>query len=425
MALAMMTPSVGDHARMKRRTAMTAFAALAAHQSARALSLWPEQGLINPCLGTDLAGEAGVANLVSQAWDGLDPAQVWDGHVHLFGNDEGHSPPQAGIAAGKGWRRLLQAAQQAFFLNAACVGEGRLDAGYQARLAACMAALPLGAKAVVLALDQAYDLHGEVDSAKTPLWVGNDFVHALAQAMPQRFEWVASVHPYRRDAVVELERVAALGARAIKWIPASQGMAPDSPRCDAFYAALVRLKLPLLSHGGDERALPGDDELGNPLRLARALDHGVKVIVAHAATMGSCRDLDRGGSAPCFDLFERMMAQPRWVGLLLGDLSALTQAARAEPYLDRVIAHASEGGDWAGRLVNGSDYPLPGIMPLYAPARLADLGLLDAAAVAPLSAIRRHNAILFDFVLKRHVRRDGRRLARSVFETRRFFETAL
>jgi mannonate dehydratase len=61
-------------------------------------------------------------------------------------------------------------------------------------------------------------------------------------------------------------------------------------------------------------------------------------------------------------------------------------------------------------------------MPLYAPARLADLGLLDATAVAPLSAIRRHNPILFDFVLKRHVRRGGRRLARSVFETRRFFE---
>jgi mannonate dehydratase len=408
----------------RRRIALTALAALAAPHAAQALSLWPEQGLINPCLGADLGSEAGVASLVSQAWDGLDPAQVWDGHVHLFGNDGGHSPPQAGIAAGKGWRRLMQAAQQAFFLNAACVGDGHLDAAYQSRLADLMAALPVGAKAVVLALDQAYDVRGEVDFAKTPLWVGNDFVHALTQALPQRFEWAASVHPYRRDAVVELERVAALGARAIKWIPASQGIAADSPRCDAFYAALVRLKLPLLSHGGDERALPGDDELGNPLRLARALDQGVKVIVAHAATMGSCRDLDRGGSAPCFDLFERMMAQPRWVGLLFGDLSALTQAARAETYLDRVIAHASEGGDWAARLINGSDYPLPGIMPLYAPARLAGLGLLDAAAVAPLSAIRRHNPILFDFVLKRHVRRGGRHLARSVFETRRFFEAA-
>ena len=89
---------------------------------------------------------------------------------------------------------------------------------------------------------------------------------------------------------------------------------------------------------------------------------------------------------------------------------------------NRTHRHTGTAGDWAGRLLNGSDYPLPGIMPLYSPRQLADGGLLDTADVAPLGALRGHNALLFDFVLKRRLRAGGRRLAAAVFETRRFFE---
>ncbi len=34
------------------------------------------------------------------------------------------------------------------------------------------------------------------------------------------------------------------------------------------------------------------------------------------------------------------------------------------------------------------------------------------------------NPLLFDFVLKRHLRSNGRALAKNVFETRPFFESA-
>ena len=60
-------------------------------------------------------------------------------------------------------------------------------------------------------------------------------------------------------------------------------------------------------------------------------------------------------------------------------------------------------------------------MPLYAPARLAADGLLDDNAVAVLRRIREHNALLFDFVLKRHLRDGSARLADAVFDTRRHF----
>ena len=106
----------------------------------------------------------------------------------------------------------------------------------------------------------------------------------------------------------------------MKWIPSAQGIDPGAPRCDGYHAALARLDLPLISHAGEERAIPGDDALGNPLLL-----------------------------------------------------------------------------------------------------RVAQAGYLEMAAVEPLSAIRRHHPLLFDFVLKRHPRLGGKRLAATVFTTRRFF----
>jgi len=61
-------------------------------------------------------------------------------------------------------------------------------------------------------------------------------------------------------------------------------------------------------------------------------------------------------------------------------------------------------------------------MPLYSADRMVDLGFLDRAAVPVLRAIREHNALLFDFVLKRSLRWQGQRLSDSVFQTRAFFE---
>jgi len=61
---------------------------------------------------------------------------------------------------------------------------------------------------------------------------------------------------------------------------------------------------------------------------------------------------------------------------------------------------------------------------LTRPQRLADAGLLDANAVPVLSAIREHNPLLFDLVLKRSLRvpgPGGRGLPAAVFETRRHF----
>jgi len=77
------------------------------------------------------------------------------------------------------------------------------------------------------------------------------------------------------------------------------------------------------------------------------------------------------------------------------------------------------------RLLNGSDYPLPGVMPLYSVDYFAERGFIDRAAAPVLSEIRKYNALLFDFVLKRHLVVAGKRFAASVFETQPFFGRAL
>lgn len=201
---------------------------------------------------------------------------------------------------------------------------------------------------------------------------------------------------------------------------------PSSPRCDPFYRRLATLNVPLVTHAGDERAVRGHDEtLGNPLKLRRALELGVRVIVAHCASLGVARDLDRGAkelSLPAFALFARLMDETAQTGRLFGDLSAVTLGNRTADVLATLLARA----DWHSRLLNGSDYPLPGVLPLVSLDTFAARGMLAAEAIPVLREIRDHNAILFDFVLKRALRgaSAGQRFSAAVFETRRHFVRA-
>jgi mannonate dehydratase len=161
----------------------------------------------------------------------------------------------------------------------------------------------------------------------------------------------------------------------------------------------------------------GRDEFGNPLLARVPLEAGVRVVMAHCASLGHALDTDKPSAprVPAFDLFARLMDERAHEALLLGDLSAVQQINRKAGVVRTLI----ERDDWHGRLLHGSDYPLPGIPVLTRPQRLADAGLLDAAAVPVLVQIREHNPLLFDFVLKRSLRAGGRAWPAAVFETRR------
>jgi predicted TIM-barrel fold metal-dependent hydrolase len=397
-------------------------ATVAAAAGLAAWRFWPEQGFWNPCL-IGLPRRLVNHELVKAAWEGLRADRVWDAHSHLVGVGDSSSgiyvnPRMESVSSPQHYARRL------FFLNAGCAyrSQGGIDEAYVARILNLMDAMKRGVKLVLFAFDRAHGADGKRDLEHTSFYIPDAYVRETARAHPRYFEWACSIHPYRADCVQALEQAKADGARAVKWLPAAMGIDPASPKCDRFYAAAARLGMPITSHAGLERAvLGGEQEYGNPLRLRRALDAGVRVVVAHCASLGQDRDLDKGESGPptdSFSLFSRLMDDRKYEKHLYGDISAMTQVNRAGPALVQVI----ERTEWHARLLNGSDYPLPGIMPLFSVDYMVQLGLLPESAAPVLKEIRGYNPLLFDFVMKRNLRSNGKALAAGIFETRSFFE---
>ncbi len=378
--------------------------------------------LMNPC-GSPLPRALREHELVTAAFDGLDGELIWDAHAHLLGTGDSGSgcwvnPQMESLLSPK------QFLQKKFFLNAACVNEkqGQVDKDFVARLSQLIGEFPAGAGTLLFAFDHTYREDGRLDKPKAAFHVPNRYAANVARNNPERFKFVASVHPYRRDAVEELAFAATDGAVAVKWLPSTMGIDPASPRCDRFYEALVKHNLPLITHAGQERATKGahQQHFGNPLRLRRALDHGVRVVVAHCGTMGEDRDIDGGPRGPyreSFSLFARMMDESRYEKKLFADISAIPQTNRAR-YLPQVLARQ----EWHARLLNGSDYPLPGVMPLFSVDTLAEQGWLKASEASLIKQLRDYNPLMFDFVLKRSLRIQGARLSDTIFETGKFFD---
>ena len=200
-------------------------------------------------------------------------------------------------------------------------------------------------RAVLLAMDGVYDAAGRLDETRTDFLICNDQLFAVTEGHPRLLPGV-SVNPARRDAIDELERCAEKGAVLVKVLPNAQVFDPADRRFLPFYAALVRLGLPLLSHVGYEFSLIGQDQtMGDPARLTLALEQGVTVIAAHGCSYG---------------LFFREPHFPTMIDLarrypnLLVDTSALTIPNRVGA-LYRLRRHP----ELFERLLFGTDYPLP------------------------------------------------------------------
>jgi uncharacterized protein len=204
--------------------------------------------------------------------------------------------------------------------------------------------------AVVLAFDAVYDADGQRDPRRTHFEVANDYVRDVTRRY-RGLLYGASIHPYRRDAVRELERVARDGAVLIKWLPITQDIDPSDARCLPFYEALAHLRIPLLSHTGWERTLPtANDRVADPALLRPALERGVTVIMAHCGTRSFF------GESCHVDSFMRMARE--WEHCY-GDTSALNLPTRAYGWrrlLEDDVVRA--------KLVHGSDWPIVPLPPL-------------------------------------------------------------
>lgn len=261
---------------------------------------------------------------------------IVDCHVHLSAFTPGH-----GFMS----RTLLDSVPFRFMRwKFGLVGE---DASTESTLEQLLAktiadAAPVDA-AVVLAFDAVYDSQGTRDP-RTHFEVANDYVRDVTRRNP-RLLYGASIHPYRRDAVTELERVAKDGAVLIKWLPITQNIDPSDARCFPFYEALAHLKMPLLSHTGWERTLPtANDRVADPALLVPALQRGVTVIMAHCGTRSFYGESCHVAS------FVRMAHEYE---RCYGDTSALNLPTRSYGWrrlLEDDVVRA--------KLVHGSDWPI-------------------------------------------------------------------
>lgn len=263
-----------------------------------------------------------------------------DIHVHLLG-----LRPEHGCLISRKLQR-----GPAYHLLTRAVGLGgvrreELDAAYADRIIALAELSELDAVGV-LAFDGVYDQRGRLDRRRTHLLVGNDYCLEVCERSPKLLP-ICSINPQRADAIDELQRVAELGAVAIKTLPNSQGFDPMAGRHQRFWREMARLNMPLLTHTSFEHTIPPlDQALGKPERLVPALCEGVTVIAAHCAGAGTAHPVRED-----FDTWHAMLERfPN----LWGDISAMASLSRFQ-YIHRVLASPLA----RARTVLGSDFPIP------------------------------------------------------------------
>ena len=274
-----------------------------------------------------------------------------DGHVHIVGNGTGGTGCWFRPRGVTRWGAPFML-RSVGLPRAALLGD--LDRRYAERLLGLVRASSLDA-AVILAQDEPSRDDGERIGGAAPFYVPNDFVLGLARAH-REFLPAISIHPARRDALEELERGLAGGAVLLKCLPNCQNMDWNDPRYTRFLERMAAAGLPLLAHTGSERTLPVlNRRLADPRVLTRALEIGVTCIAAHCGTGTMAIDRDY------FDVFVEMTRRfPR----LFGDNSAL---AGPTFRLRRGALRRMLQPDLAGRIVHGSDVPVPvtGALPWF------------------------------------------------------------
>ena len=307
---------------------------------------------------------------------GIDPDAYLDVHNHVVGMGHGgtgvtvHPHMTAGLAHPLNWIRF-----RAYIKASGITDMDNVDANYMAVLKARVEAMPTRGTSLLMAFDQVHDESGEPRPEHTVFSVPNDHMFNAVKLSERWLLRLGPPLPFRRRRGAPRG-----GGPPVRW-PSSGSRTPctSTPlaRCVRPATASWRERgLTLISHGGEESAVPSPDtqELGNPLRLRAALDAGVTVVVAHSASHGHSLDLDDPNRprARAFDLFMRMMDDPQYNGRLYGEISAVLLFNR--------VSHAGPGlmarTDLHHRLVNGSDYPIPGINPLINLTQLWSLGLI-------------------------------------------------
>jgi len=347
--------------------------------------------------------------LVTKAYKGLAKnSPVIDHHVHAISLGQRDGPEFSNRSYVNpemlSWRFPRTHLRGLVYLNAAGISdELRADDLYLSRLLRLVRSLPKKQRLKLVAVDQRYNREGEAQPEQTPFYVDNEYVWHLSQQHPDTLSAVISVHPYRKDAIETLEKWAKRGVKTVKWLPNLQDIDPADERLEVYYQTLIDNNLTLLTHTGDDQGLSGGNpEYGNPLRYRRALQQGVRIIMAHCASTGMFPDPDDSEAEPRpgYEWFLQLLKDEAYAKNLYGDISGLTHRNRDPASLTKIL----QSPQIFDHLLYGSDYPLPAINAVVDLKMLEEAGFIKAEQVPDLQEIYNVNPLLFDFVLKRSVR---------------------
>lgn len=262
-----------------------------------------------------------------------------DFHVHLFGVGDGGSgchvsKNQQGHFSTWALRQLLG------------LGESPgLDERYVKALIEQLTASSID-RAVLLAQDARYDGGGLRDLEHTPFYVPNEYLFDVVERRPDLFIPCVSINPKRRDAMEELDRCAARGAKVLKIHPPIQDVDPGEERFRPFYRKCREHGILVMVHTGTEHAAEiVHHRYCDPRRLAPLLEEGCTVIAAHA---GFGADFDPE------DFFDGLLEMIRRFPRLYCDTANLA-ATHRRGNLRRLLA-APEA---LARALHASDFPFP------------------------------------------------------------------
>lgn len=189
--------------------------------------------------------------------------------------------------------------------------------------------------------------------------------------------------------------------------PASYTSAP-------FFKMMAEKGMTLLTHTGDEKTIKVYDDhqkYGNPMRLKQALTLGVTVVMQHSGRVTGKFDEDynldcfkttESKKNQNFELFKKMM-QMDFKNKLFGEISALTV-----PPSQNILIEILEDKKLHGRMVNGSDYPIPAVN-ISRPTEVSSIiygKYITKKDMKALNMIYSYNPLLFDFVVKRTIAKD-------------------
>ncbi|MBX7144359.1 MAG: amidohydrolase [Oligoflexia bacterium] len=269
----------------------------------------------------------------------LAPGPV-DVHVHMLGTGAEGSGCFLRLTGHYAWLGRLIARDLGVPLSA--LREG-LESALLPRVIKYITASRLS-HVVLLAHELPHDDLGRAMPDLASFFVPNRYVLKLARQYPQILPGVA-IHPARPDAMEELERCLEGGAALLKILPNCQNINCSEERFAPFWQRMAQAGLPLLAHTGGELSVPVlRKEYADPSYLRLPLECGVKVIAAHAGSRSLLWDRDYTNTF--LDMLERYPT-------LYGDNSGMQTPLRSR-YLRRLLEPAV-----MGRIVHGSDFPIP------------------------------------------------------------------